>query len=82
MTSSTLDVVLLRPAEVCRMLGVSRSWIYQAAADGLLPSLRLGGPHGPLRFHPDDLDAWIDRARSAWRIGDTTVDTLRRAAEG
>ena len=62
------------------MLGVSRTWLYQAAADGLVPCLRLGGPHGPVRFHPEDLDAWIERARASWRVGDSTIDTLRRAA--
>ncbi len=61
------------------MLGVSRSWLYQAAADRLLPSIRLGGPHGPLRFHPDDLADWIGHARAVWRPGDTGTATMRRA---
>jgi excisionase family DNA binding protein len=70
---------LLRPSEVCRQLGVSRSWLYAAAADGRIPSIRLGGPGGPLRFHPEDLAEWIDAARAAWRPGDTTAATLDRA---
>lgn len=71
---------LLRPAEVARMLGVSRSWLYQAAADGHVPSIRLGGPSGPLRFVPDDLEAWLVAARSAWRPADSGPRTIRRAA--
>jgi excisionase family DNA binding protein len=73
---------LLRPAEVCARLKVSRAWVYRAAADGRLPSLRLGGPDGPLRFEPAALDAWIERCRAAWRPGDTGAATLRRVALG
>jgi excisionase family DNA binding protein len=79
MTSSTPDVVLLRPAEVCRMLGVSRSWLYQAAADGRIPHLRLGDSHGPLRFSADDVDAWLVACRQAWRPGDCLTATAERA---
>lgn len=70
---------LLKPSEVARMLGVSRTWLYQAAKDGRVPALRLGGPDGPLRFAPDALEEWIGRARAAWRVGDSSDDTLRRA---
>ena len=56
---------LLKPSEVAVRLGVSRSWVYAAAADGRLPSIRLGGTDGPLRFVPEDLDAWIETARGA-----------------
>jgi hypothetical protein len=62
------------------MLGVSRTWLYQAAADGLVPCVRLGRPDGPVRFHPDDLANWLDRARAAWHPGDRAAETLRRAA--
>src|SRR4051794_28557406 len=58
---------LLKPAEVAEELGVSRSWVYAAADDGRLPSVRLGGPDGPLRFVPEDLHRWLDEARAAWR---------------
>jgi excisionase family DNA binding protein len=36
-------------ADVAEYLSVSRSWVYQHAADGTLPSVRVGGL---LRFHP------------------------------
>jgi excisionase family DNA binding protein len=60
---------LLRPAEVARRLSVSRSWVYAAAADGRLPALRLGGPHGPLRFIADDVDSWLAEERARWTPG-------------
>ncbi len=69
---------LLKPAEVCCRLGVSRSWLYAAAGDGRIPSIRLGGPDGPLRFVPEDIDRWIDDARAAWRPGDSSTQTLNR----
>jgi excisionase family DNA binding protein len=72
---------LLKPTEVARRLGVSRTWLYAAAKDGRIPSIRIGGPEGPLRVVPADLDAWIDEARDAWRPGDTSAATLRRLAD-
>jgi excisionase family DNA binding protein len=71
---------LLKPSEVARRLGVSRTWLYDAARDGRIPSVRIGGPEGPLRFIPEDLDDWIDRARAVWRPGDSRAATLRRAS--
>ena len=71
---------LLRPVEVARKLGVSRTWLYDAAKCGRIPSIRIGGPDGPLRFVEEDIDHWLDEARSAWRPGDTTAETLHRAA--
>ncbi|MGB2710820.1 MAG: helix-turn-helix domain-containing protein [Conexibacter sp.] len=55
---------LLKPAEVARRLKVSRSWVYDAAADGRLPSIRLGTTDGPLRFVRTDLEQWIEDART------------------
>jgi excisionase family DNA binding protein len=57
------DSYLLRPAEVIEMLGVSRSWLYDAARAGRIPCVRLGGPDGPVRFRASELDAWIDASR-------------------
>jgi excisionase family DNA binding protein len=55
---------LLKPTEVAQRLKVSRSWVYDAAAAGRLPSIRLGAPDGPLRFVPADLEQWIEDART------------------
>ena len=73
---------LLKPTDVARALGVSRSWLYAAAQDGRIPSLRLGGPDGPLRFVQADLDVWLEQARAAWSPGDSSAQVLRRAGEG
>jgi excisionase family DNA binding protein len=72
---------LLKPTEVARRLGVSRTWLYAAAKDGRIPSIRIGGPEGPVRFVADDLEAWLDEARAAWRPGDSSASTLRRISE-
>ena len=63
------QAALLKPAEVCRILAVSRTWVYAAAADGRLPSIRLGGPDGPLRFIRADVEAWLEEQRAAWTPG-------------
>ncbi|OJU80989.1 MAG: hypothetical protein BGO11_21185 [Solirubrobacterales bacterium 70-9] len=67
--TARIDVGLMKPAEVCRMLSVSRTWVYDAAADGRLPSIRLGRPDGPLRFIRADVEAWLDEQRAAWTPG-------------
>ena len=53
------DGRLLKPAEVAEMLGVSRSWLYEATKSGRVPCVRLGGLDGPVRFRPAELEAWI-----------------------
>jgi excisionase family DNA binding protein len=72
---------LLRPSEVARRLGVSRTWLYDAARDGRVPCVRIGGPGGPLRFIPADLDRWIEEARAGWTPGASDPETLRKAAD-
>jgi excisionase family DNA binding protein len=72
---------LLKPTEVARRLGMSRTWLYAAAKNGRIPSIRIGGPDGPVRFVPEDLEAWLDEARAAWRPGDSSAATLRRMSE-
>jgi excisionase family DNA binding protein len=57
---------LLKPAEVAERLGVSRSWLYEAARTGRIPSVRLGDDDGPLRFIETDIDEWLERGRAAW----------------
>ena len=57
------DVYLLRPAEVVELLGVSRSWLYDAASSGRIPCVRLCSSDGPVRFRLRELEAWIEEGR-------------------
>jgi excisionase family DNA binding protein len=57
---------LLRPNDVARLLSVSRAWVYEAARAGRIPSFRLGGEDGPLRFVPEDIERWLAEARRGW----------------
>ena len=77
-TDATTEPELMTPAEATRMLRVSRTWLYDAAKDGRIPAIRLGGPAGPVRFVRADLLAHIEQARACWQVGDTTSQTLRR----
>jgi excisionase family DNA binding protein len=69
------DEDLLKPSDLARRLGVSRSWLYDAAKNGRIPSIRIGGEDGPLRFVSEDIDRWIDEARAAWSAGKPAVGT-------
>ena len=66
---------LLKPSDVAHQLGVSRAWVYQAAKRGRIPSIRIGGEEGPLRFVPEDIELWIDDARAAWTPGHPSIVT-------
>ena len=83
------DGQLLRPAEVIDLLGVSRSWLYDAAKAGRIPCVRLGGPDGPVRFRARELEAWIEGSRMtpadaapAKRTEDTSAPVRRRVEDG
>jgi len=58
-----LESELLRPAEVLRILKVSKTWLYDAAMDGRIACVRLGGPDGPLRFERAVIEALIRDSR-------------------
>jgi excisionase family DNA binding protein len=61
---------LWTPADVATYLQASRSWVYQRAADGTLPALRIGGM---LRFDPiHGFNGYDDRSCS-----DTEREFLR-----
>ena len=57
---------LLTPSQVAASLGVSRSWLYEAAKTGRIPCVRIGGSDGPLRFISADIEQWIEEARSRY----------------
>ncbi|MBA3807255.1 MAG: helix-turn-helix domain-containing protein [Solirubrobacterales bacterium] len=77
---SQTTLALLKPTVLAAQLGVSRSWLYEAAKTGRIPSIRIGGEDGPLRFVPEDVQQWLDDARAQWTPGRSTRAT-RLAAE-
>jgi excisionase family DNA binding protein len=61
---------LLTVAQVLRLLPVSRSALYQLAAEGVLPSFRVGAPgsgRGRFLFWRADIEAYVERARQGAR---------------
>jgi len=77
--NNTMDesptLALLKPTALAAQLGVSRAWLYQAAKTGRIPSIRIGGEDGPLRFVPEDIQRWLDDARAEWIPGWSTRAT-------
>jgi predicted DNA-binding transcriptional regulator AlpA len=81
-TSQPSTTGLVDAVAVARRLGMSKAWVTAAARRGLLPHYRLPSSgavsRAPLRFDPVEIDAWLERARAAWRPGDSTPSTLAR----
>jgi excisionase family DNA binding protein len=56
------DLDLLMPDDVCMLLKVKKSWLYDEVEAGRLDAIRLGKQ---LRFRPSDLARYLDeRARA------------------
>jgi excisionase family DNA binding protein len=55
---ATTERMMLRPAEAADAIGVSRSKAYQLIAEGVIPSVRVGGS---VRVPVAALQQWIDR---------------------
>ena len=51
------DLDLLTPDDVCALLKVKKSWLYDAVEDGALEAIRLGKQ---LRFRPSALIRYLD----------------------
>ena len=51
------DLDLLTPDDVCALLKVKKSWLYDAVEDGALEAIRLGKQ---LRFRPSALTRYLD----------------------
>jgi excisionase family DNA binding protein len=58
------DLDLLTPDDVCTLLKVKKSWIYDEVEAGRLDALRLGKQ---LRFRPSDLTRYLDGRAKASR---------------
>ena len=56
-----LEKRLLSIAEASYFLGISKSFLYQLAASGEIPSLRFGRA---VRFDLKELNAWLDGAKT------------------
>ena len=56
--SKLTDQLLLRPAEVAKLLAIGRTRAYELIARGTLPSIRLGSS---VRVPADALTDWIAR---------------------
>lgn len=57
---------LLTADEVAARLRVPKTWVYRAAREGSLPSVRCGRYR---RFDERDVDSWIDEHRGATAAG-------------
>jgi predicted DNA-binding transcriptional regulator AlpA len=74
---------LVKAQVVAERLGMSKSWVTQAARDGRLPAVYLPAPHGApasVRFDLGEVEAWVEQCRATWTPGDTSAATLRRVA--
>ena len=74
---------VLTARQVMARLNVGRSLIYQLAADGILPSIRIrsaGSRRGALRFFGSDVEAYLARLRagSKGRAAGPDPDEVRR----
>jgi len=56
MSSETTEEKLLTVLEAAEVLGVSKSWVYQAVARGHLPAFKVGRK---LKFARAKLAAWL-----------------------
>jgi excisionase family DNA binding protein len=55
------DLDLLTPDDVCALLKVKKSWLYDAVENGELEAIRLGKQ---LRFRPSALTRYVDERAS------------------
>jgi excisionase family DNA binding protein len=57
---STVELITVRPAQAARITGLSRSSLYEAMADGSLPSAKVRGCRV---IFLEDLRGWLQRER-------------------
>jgi len=63
---------LISVKELMRLLGVSRSWVYDAAARGIIPSIRVGSM---LRFDMNAIRAWLARQQNVRYVRPANADS-------
>ncbi len=63
---------LITVKELMRLLGVSRSWVYEAAARGIIPSIRVGSM---LRFDRHAIRAWLSERQNLRYLRAANVDS-------
>jgi excisionase family DNA binding protein len=74
--ASYWDIDLLTPDDVCALLKVKKSWLYDAVEDGALEAIRLGKQ---LRFRPSALVRYLDeRASNGTKDRPEDRDNARR----
>jgi excisionase family DNA binding protein len=54
------DLDLLTPDDVCALLKVKKSWLYDAVEDGSIETIRLGKQ---LRFRPSAIVRYLEKCR-------------------
>jgi excisionase family DNA binding protein len=65
---------LITVKELMRLLGVSRSWVYDAAARGIIPSIRVGSM---LRFDMSAIRAWLAQQQNVRYLRAADADSSR-----
>jgi excisionase family DNA binding protein len=63
---------LITVKELMRLLGVSRSWVYDAAARGIIPSIRVGSM---LRFDMRAIRAWLAQQQNVHYVRAASADS-------
>ena len=74
---------VLTARQVMARLNIGRSLVYQLAADGILPSIRIrsvGSRRGAVRFFESDVEAYLGRLRAESRgeVAAPDPDAIRR----
>ncbi len=64
--ASWQDLDLLTPDDVCTLLKVKKSWLYDTVESGALEVVRLGKQ---LRFRPSALARYLDKQRGDTQSG-------------
>ena len=61
-----MESLLVRPPEAAKILGLSRTVLYEHIASGSLPSLKIGAAR---LIEVDALRAWVERQRANTAAG-------------